>query len=447
MTLDLQDVATAMGSPARPPSIAVSGWSVDSRTAARGDVFFALRGPAHDGHEYVWEAFSKGAVAAVVDQPLTLEGTLLPVADAYRALAETAAWARQRWRGTVVGVTGSAGKTTTKDFIARVLATKMPTGKTTGNFNNHVGLPLSILRLPDNCRAAVLEIAMNHPGEIRQLSAIARPAVGVVTNVGYAHVEFFDSIEGVALAKRELIEALPPEGTAVLNADDERVARFREIHPGPTVTFGFAEGADLRAAAMETTPDGARFLIPGAGWFATKLAGRHAVRNALAALAVARVFGYAPEEFRDAIAGIEAGPMRGRRFFHHGITILDDCYNANPEAVRAMIDAVAGIPARQRVAVLGEMLELGAMSEALHREVGRYAAERGIDVLIGVRGAARYIVESAVEAGLPTGPGCFFEDPEPAGIYARSVAGDGDVVLFKGSRGTRVERALESFLR
>ena len=209
-------------------------------------------------------------------------------------------------------MTGSAGKTTTKDAIAHLLETEFPVGKTNGNFNNHVGVPLSLLRLPDACRVGVIEMGMNHAGEIRHLAAIAQPDIGVVTNVGYAHVEFFDSIEGIAAAKREMIEGLPPDGVAVLNADDPRVSRFREVHPGRSVTFGFSEGADVRAENVEVTAAGSRFRCLGVD-FESALSGRHAVMNLLAAIAVAHVFQIAPERLRPAVASFAVGNMRGER--------------------------------------------------------------------------------------------------------------------------------------
>jgi UDP-N-acetylmuramoyl-tripeptide--D-alanyl-D-alanine ligase len=345
----------------------------------------------------------------------------------------------------VIGVTGSAGKTTTKDAIAQLLAVELPVGKTDGNLNNHVGVPLSILRLPDGCRAGVLEMGMNHAGEIRALAAIAKPDVAVVTNVGYAHVEFFDSIEGVAAAKRELVEELPREGVAVLNADDPRVLAFRGAHRGRSVTFGFSECADVRAEAADFTPGGARFRALGVD-FETGLAGRHAVMNLLAAIAVARVFGIAPERLREPVRTFTIGGMRGERSEHNGVVVWNDCYNSNPEAAQSMIDVLRETPAGTRIAVLGEMLELGRAAEELHRQVGRYAAEHGVDVLIGVRGHARAMVEAAAGAGLPRSRAHFFEDPAPAGDLARHTARPGDAVLFKGSRGVRVERALERFL-
>jgi len=446
MTLDLKEVAQAIGASADPPQVRVPGWSVDSRTVQPGEVFFALKGPNHDGHEFAGQALEKGAASAVVDRPLEVQGILLPVQDTCRALHELAGWARRRWGGSVVGVTGSAGKTTTKEVIARLLAAEMRVGRTEGNYNNHVGLPLSILRLPDDCRVAVLEIGMNHAGEIRHLAGIARPGVGVVTNVGHAHLENFESIEGVAAAKRELIEALPPDGVAVLNADDHRVIRFREAHPGPAVTFGFSADADLRAEEAEFSGDGSRFRVSGAGWFETPLPGRHGVLNVLAALATARAFGIPPERFRDAVRTLEPGRMRGERFLHGGVTVLNDCYNANPEAVRVMLETLRDTPARRRIAVLGEMLELGRWTVALHREVGQYAFECGVSVLVGIRGAARHVVDAAVEAGLPASAAYFFEDPAEAGGQLRKLVSPGDAVLFKGSRGVRVERAMERFL-
>jgi UDP-N-acetylmuramoyl-tripeptide--D-alanyl-D-alanine ligase len=446
MRLALGEVAQAIGAREAPPERHATGFSVDSRTLEPGDLFFALRGVNHDGHDFALQAFEKGAVAAVVERPVAGGGPLLRVADTYRALKDLAAYARRRWTGTMIGVTGSAGKTTTKEAIAHLLGTRLAVGKSEGNYNNHVGVPLSILRLPGEGRAAVIEIAMNHAGEIAELAAIARPEIGVVTNVGHAHVEFFDSIEGIARAKRELIEALPADGTAVLNADDPRVLAFREVHPGPVMTFGFSEGADVRAECLEQLETGSRFRLAGDGWLETPLEGRHAIRNLLAALAVARLFGLGVQELAEAVRSFEAGAMRGRPLSRNGVTILDDCYNANPEAVCAMLDTLREKPGRRKVALLGQMLELGRHSEALHRQVGRYAAESGIDLLIGVKGDARHLVEAAVEAGLPPGAAHFCEEPEAAGELLRRLARPGDVILFKASRGTGIEKALQRFL-
>ena len=445
MTLNLQQVARAIGAAANPPALPVAGWSVDTRTQNPGDVYFALRGPNHDGHDFLAAAAEKGAAAVVVNVSELRSDwqaeacPTLAVPDTERALQELAAWARQKWGGRVIAVTGSAGKTTTKDAIAHLLGTELPTGKTNGNFNNHVGVPLSLLSLPDACRVGVIEIGMNHAGEIRRLAAIAKPDIAVVTNVGYAHVEFFDSIEGIAAAKRELIEGLPPDGVAVLNADDPRVAAFAKVHPGRTVTFGFSGTADVRAENVAFTAAGSRFHALGVD-FESPMSGRHAVMNLLAAIAVAHVFEISAERLRQAVASFTVGNMRGQRTLHRGIVIWNDCYNSNPEAAQSMLDVLGETPAVRRIAVLGEMLELGSAAEELHRQVGGYAATRGVDLLIGVHGAARAMVEAARQAGVEAQ---FFEDPAEAGERARQVARPGDAVLFKGSRGVKVEKALE----
>jgi UDP-N-acetylmuramoyl-tripeptide--D-alanyl-D-alanine ligase len=445
MTFYLQQIARAMGAMGDAPAVLAQGWSVDTRTQNAGDVYFALHGLNHDGHDYVANAWAKGASAVVVERPIGERSGELVVRDTLLALGDLGAWARRTWGGTVVGVTGSAGKTTTKDAIAHVLAVELSVGKTVGNFNNHVGVPLSILRLPGECRVGILEMGMNHTGEIRELAAIARPEIGVVTNVGYAHVEFFDSIEGVAAAKRELIEALPPDGVAVLNADDARVLRFREWHAGRSVTFGFSAEAAVRACDVEFHAGGTRFRVDGVD-YETGMVGRHAVMNLLAAIAVAREFGIAPARLREPVRTFAAGNMRGERMEHRGILVWNDCYNSNPEAVQSMIDVLGESPATRRIAVLGEMLELGKEAERLHRQVGEYAASHGVDLLIGVRGSARAMLDAAVEAGLPENAAHFFAEPGEAGDFARREARPGDAILFKGSRGVHVERALERFL-
>lgn len=446
MRIELHSVARAArgrlsGTGDRP----VTGWSVDTRTLVPGDLFFALRGPNHDGHDHVAAAFEKGAAGAVVDREVLASGPLIRVPDVPMALQELAAWARRNWGGEVIGVTGSAGKTTTKEAIARMLAVRGPVGQTTGNFNNHVGVPLSLLRIPDEASTAVIEIGMNHAGEIRELSKIARPDIGVVTNVGYAHMENFESIAGVAAAKRELIEALPPGGVAVLNADDARVRDFRAVHPGRAILFGMSADAEVRAEDVAIAGERTRFRVDGVP-FATRVSGRHGILNLLAGIAVARLHGIALYELTDVIRECEPGKMRGTRLERGGISIFDDCYNANPDAVRAMLDVLRDTPAERRIAVLGEMLELGHWAEPLHRDIGKYVAGAGISVLVGIRGVARQMVDAAIQGGLATDAAFFFERPEDAGQHLRSLARPGDAILFKGSRGTHVEKALERFL-
>lgn len=420
----------------------VRGWSIDSRTAGPGDLFVAIKGEKHDGHAFLDQVFARGALAALVSEHgATSTRPLLHVPDTLCALQRTAATARLKWNGRIVGVTGSAGKTSTKDIIAELLSSRFSVGKTVGNFNNHIGLPLSILRLSDSCDVAVLELGMNHAGEIRLLSKIARPQIGVVTNVGYAHVEFFDSIEGVAAAKRELIEELPADGIAVLNVDDERVRGFGRWHQGRVITFGFDPGADMRAENLKVEGETTTFEVRGTR-FETQLSGMHSVRNILAGMAVSDALGIPLKELAPGVAGLRPTPMRGARRVRHGIIILDDSYNSNPEAARSMLDVLQHETAGRRIAVMGEMLELGAMSETLHRAVGRHAAETKVDFLVGVRGAARFMVDEAVKRGLDSRAAFFFEDPGSAGEFLREMLRSGDAVLFKGSRGTHVEEAI-----
>lgn len=443
MKLLLSRVAQALGCPALDPDAEVTGWSFDTRTLMPGDLFIALAGERTDGHEHVDEALGKGAVAALVSRERS--GRVLRVANTQVALEDLARQARTWWGGTVIGVTGSAGKTTTKDVIAAMLGSELPVGRTVGNFNNQIGVPVSILRLPDEARYAVLEMGMNHGGEIRHLAGIARPEVGVVTNVGYAHIENFESIEGIAAAKRELIEALPANGLAVLNGDDVRVRGFAKAHAGRSVTYGMGEDCDVHPAELELMATGSRFVVEGVK-FTTPLIGRHGVMSVLAGLALAREFGVRLEKTREAVAALEPSRMRGERLEVRGTLVLNDCYNSNPDAARAMLDVLRDLPGQRRVAVLGEMLELGHWAEPLHREVGQYAVASGVSVLVGIRGAARRLVEGAVSAGLDAGAAFFFEEPTAAGDYVRSIARPGDVLLFKGSRGTRVEQALARYL-
>ncbi|MEP6963647.1 MAG: UDP-N-acetylmuramoyl-tripeptide--D-alanyl-D-alanine ligase, partial [Acidobacteriota bacterium] len=317
----------------------VTGWSVDTRTVQPGDLFFALHGPNFDGHAYVAQALEKGAVAAIADGEVEAQGPVLRVPRTQAALETLASEIRQEWGGEVVGVTGSAGKTTTKDIIAEMLSVSLATAKTQGNLNNHIGLPLSLLRLEESAKVAVLEMGMNHAGEIRALSQIARPNVGVVTNAGWAHIESFDSVEGIAAAKRELVESLGPQGVAVLNADDDRVARFANVHPGRTVLYGQSPAADIRAQDVEYTLDSVRFRV-GPVQFESALTGRHNVSNILAGIATAGVYGIAPDQLPERVRQLRPAKMRGERITHNGILIYDDCYNSNPDAVRAMLDVL-----------------------------------------------------------------------------------------------------------
>ena len=444
MKISLLEITQILGCPAAEGMI--TGYSIDSREVSPGDLFIAFAGEQADGHNFVAKAFEMGAVAALVEREIPgLKGTQLVVPNTLKALQHLAATARQSWGKTVIGVTGSAGKTSTKENVATLLGAALPTSKTTGNFNNHIGLPLSVLRIADNAEAAVLEMGMNHSGEIASLCKIAKPQIGVVTNVGYAHIEFFTGIDGVAAAKRELIESLPSTGVAILNADDPRVAAFASATSARTETFGLGETAKTRATNVSHSLEGASFMIE-AQPFHSRIPGRIGVLNIAAGVAVARLWGVPLRQLSEAAHSIEVPKMRTEKLEHHGITIWNDCYNSSPDAAKAMLDLLRDTAPGRRIAVLGEMRELGHWAEALHAELGLYAVESGFSVLLGIRGAARFTIESAMKAGLSARAACFFESPEEAGEALRKIATAGDTILFKGSRGTRVELALERFL-
>ena len=430
-----------------PESVA-TGYSIDSRTLQPGDLFFAVRGERLDGHDYVEAALAKGAVAAVVQRECASrypdKWRLLVVDDSLLALQRLGAAVRRLWGRPLIAVTGSAGKTTTKEAIAHVLATRYRVLKSQGNLNNHFGMPLQLLKLAPEHDLAVIEMGMSHAGEIAALATLAQPDCGVVTVVAPVHLEFFDSIAGIARAKYELIEALHPGGIAVLNADDEYVSQFGRDFHGTVVTFGIHKPCDVRVenlelrglegAAFDVVVDGERrrTMLP--------LLGEHNIYNALAGVAVGLQYGVPLPQAAESLATLSAGDKRGEILSINGATVINDCYNSNPKALESMVRALAEIPAQRRIVVAGEMLELGPAGEALHREAGEHMAQRGIDFVVGVRGLARAVVEGAKHAGMAAE---FLETPENAGEWLKREIRPGDAVLLKASRGVRLERALE----
>jgi len=434
-----------------------TGYSIDSRTIAPGELFFAVKGERFDGHDFVEAALARGASAAVVskDKLTTLpeavrEGSLLVVEeDPLIALQRLAAAVRRHWGGRVVGITGSAGKTTTKEAVAAVLAARFRVLKSEGNLNNGLGLPLQLLRLEAEDEVAVIEMGMSHAGEIAALAKITAPNWGVVTNVGWAHAENFpEGISGIARAKYELIEALPPDGVAFLNCGDPYVSQFGRDFSGKTVSFGSGPCAEPHAEEIvDLGQEGSRFRVMAGDESVEvrlSLMGRHNVTNAMAAIAVGVEAGIPLAECAAAIEGLRAGRKRGEVRQIRGATVIDDCYNSNPEALKSMIATLASIaltaPGARRILVAGEMLELGRDTAELHRACGEFAARKGIDIVVGVRGNAVHIVDGAEAAGANA---VFVESPEAAGEWLRSELRAGDAVLLKGSRGVQLERALD----
>jgi UDP-N-acetylmuramoyl-tripeptide--D-alanyl-D-alanine ligase len=434
------------------------GYSIDSRTIQPGELFFAVKGENLDGHDFVEQALARGAVAAVVrkdknrdkDQLLRFSAPdrLLVVEDTLVALQTLANAVRKLWGKTGIGITGSMGKTTTKEALAHLLASRYRVHRSKGNFNNHFGLPLGLLTLEPEYDLAVIEMGMSHAGEIAALARIAQPNEGVVTSVGPVHLEFFDSIAGIARAKYELIEALPHGGTAFLNADDEYARQFGRDFKGKVILFGMNPAADVRGENISVLgPEGTRFDLVSQGVrqpVHSPLLGKHNVYNVLAAAAIALQHGITPSEIAEVLPSLQPADKRGQVVQLGNITVLYDCYNSSPRALMAAADTLAAMPARRRIVVAGEMLELGATGEQLHRDCGLYIASKKLDFLLGVRGLAQPMVEAASEAGMKAE---FVATPEQAGEWLAREAQDGDVVLLKASRGVKLEKALEAWQR
>jgi len=433
-----------------PRDEVVTGYSIDSRTVGKQELFFAVKGDRFDGHDFVSDALEKGATAAVVrkDQWHRYSWTerVLVVEDTLVALQTLATAVRKVWGKPLIGVTGSAGKTTTKEAIAHVLSSRFRVLKSEGNFNNHFGLPLMLLKLEPEHDLAVIEMGMSHAGEIRALAKIAQPEIGVVTNVAPVHLEFFDSLAGIARAKYELVESLPSSGTAVLNADDEYVSQFGRGFHGTVITYGMGAMADVRAENVQSLgAAGSEFdVIAGGGveHAVLPLVGEHNVLNALAAVSVGLACGMKPAESVAALATLAPADKRGEVLQLGNITVINDCYNSNPKALNAMVDALAAMKAGRRIVVAGEMLELGPAGEEMHRSAGQHIGEKKVDVLIGVRGLAQAMVQGAKQAGTAAE---FVTTPEQAGEWLARETRDGDVVLLKASRGVKLEKALETW--
>jgi UDP-N-acetylmuramoyl-tripeptide--D-alanyl-D-alanine ligase len=458
MKLTLAEAAVGIGAVLEAPSsvphagaLVAQGYSIDSRTVAPGELFFAVRGEHFDGHDFVAAAAERGALAAVVSRnrvamlpDAALSVPVLITDDPLHALQALAAHVRRQWGKKVVAVTGSAGKTTTKEAIAAALGAKYRVLKSQGNLNNAFGLPLQVLRLEHEHDFAVLEMGMNHAGEIAALARIASPDWGVVTNVGTAHIEnFTDGQAGIARSKFELVASLPASGVAFLNCDDLYVSQFGRDFRGKAVYFGSGPCADPQILVVAEDQNGIQVRYRSGEHEADltlSLLGAHNAHNAMAALAVAREAGVDEAAAAAALASLTAGDKRGEVLHLLGATILNDSYNSNPEALRSMIRTLASRPAQRRILIAGEMLELGEQAPKLHAACGKAAADAGLDVVLGVRGNAQHLAAAACWGGVAS---LFLPDAEAAGEWLVENLREGDSVLVKGSRGVHLERAIE----
>ncbi len=432
-------------------SLPLPGVSIDSRTLRPGELFVAIAGPRFDGHDFLAEARERGAAAALVHRQVAeIPGLpMLRVADTTRALADLGCAVRVRAAIPVVAITGSVGKTTTKDMTATLLGRLGRVLKTEGNLNNQYGLPLSLLRLTPAHRYAVLELGMSAPGELRTLTRIARPDLAVITQVAPVHLEFFSSLADIAAAKAEILEGLGPEGVAVLNGDDPHLRRVGEAHRGPVSWFGRHRAFEVSAENWRGTVHGMRFDLRLAGEsveVALPLPGPHFLTNFLAAAAAAHRLGLSPQDIAEAALGMKAAHHRGEVLhLGEGVTVLDDCYNSNPAAVEAAVAALALSGSRRRLAVLGDMLELGHAGPALHREVGVRVAG-SLDLLASVGPLAMNFLEGARQGGLAAASLYSFPDSTAAANAVPGLVRPGDAVLVKGSRGIRMESIVEALV-
>jgi UDP-N-acetylmuramoyl-tripeptide--D-alanyl-D-alanine ligase len=442
------------------PMARVAGVSIDSRTIRTGELFVAIHGPNHDGHDHVAAALESGALAAVVAGPLVsrypgwIQDRCITVPDTLAALHQLARAVRKEWGKEICGITGSVGKTTTKEILAALLGAKLRVLKSEGNFNNEYGLPLTLFRLEETHDAAVLEMGMSYPGELKRLAAIALPDVAIETRVSPAHLQNFSSVEEIALAKRELVEGLRGAASvAVLNADDARVAAMAAAAPGRVIFYGIEKPAEFTAEEIEDRGAlGSSFTLVHRGKrtrIEMPLPGRHVVTNALAAIAAASVWHIGTAEAQGVFQGLRTPAMRGELIrFTNGFALINDSYNSSPAALQAMISLLAATPGFQRrILAAGEMRELGLSSPQLHREGGEFAARTGkIDFIIGVQGDAAKIVEGAAAAGIPRERTKFFATPAEAAEFLVGFVTPGDLLLVKGSRSVKMERIVEELL-
>jgi UDP-N-acetylmuramoyl-tripeptide--D-alanyl-D-alanine ligase len=454
MNLQLEEVAKAIGGTlAGPGNVTARGYSIDTRTLNPGELFFAVRGPRFDGHDFLRQAVEKKAAGVVVEtaaiEPSSAVG-VVRVKSTVEALQDLARFVRRQWSGPIIGVTGSAGKTTTKEMIATVLSKKFTVMRSIGNLNNEFGLPLCLLRIERSQTMAVLEMGMSAKGEIRKLASIAEPNEGVITNVNPVHLEFFDSIEGIAEAKAELLAGLVPPRVAYLNNDDPLVRAMAEKFSGTVFTYGIDSQATFKAHHVRDLGlGGSAFTVSHSGRdtdFVLPLLGQHNIANALAAVAVGISHGISWDDVSGAIAGIRPEKKRGEVVrFKEGFDVIDDSYNSNPKALTEMIRFLGKLQGYQRkIVVAGEMLELGSTAAELHRSCGREAAIAGAALIVGVQGEARSVLEGAREAGVEESRLRFAANSEEAGEIVASTVRSGDVVLVKGSRGVKLEQVLNA---
>lgn len=441
----LQEAAAALGLPQMQAQATLADVCTDTRKIQPGSLFVCLRGERFDGHSFASQASQLGAAALLVDHPVDADVPQLVVTDTGKALLQLAGWYRRRFQLPVVGLTGSVGKTTTKEFIALVLGAKYNTLKTQGNLNNEIGVPQMLFRLEDSHTAAVIEMGMNHFGEISRLTRAVAPTVGLITNIGVSHIENLGSRAGILQAKLEILEGMAPDAPLIVNMDNDML-RTVKLGDRPLLTFAIDDqSADFTATDIAEQGSTTTFTVHHSAFtqpVTIPTVGIHNVYNALAAMAVGYVTGVDPAAAASALANYVPAGMRQNLVQVGGVQVIEDCYNASPDSMRAALQTLGKLPVRRRYAVLGAMLELGDYAKEAHTQVGKMAAENGIDGVLAYGADAAYIVEAAKQAGLENAR--LFDTKEALAQSLAQQVQPGDGVLFKGSRGMHLEDVMHT---
>lgn len=441
----LQEAAAALGLPQMQAQATLADVCTDTRKIQPGSLFVCLRGERFDGHSFASQAAQLGAAALLVDHPVDADVPQLVVTDTGKALLQLAGWYRRRFQLPVVGLTGSVGKTTTKEFIALVLGAKYNTLKTQGNLNNEIGVPQMLFRLEDSHTAAVIEMGMNHFGEISRLTRAVAPTVGLITNIGVSHIENLGSRAGILQAKLEILEGMAPDAPLIVNMDNDML-RTVKLGDRPLLTFAIDDqSADFTATDIAEQGGTTTFTVHHSTFtqpVTIPTVGIHNVYNALAAMAVGYVTGVDPAAAASALANYVPAGMRQNLVQVGGVQVIEDCYNASPDSMRAALQTLGKLPVHRRYAVLGAMLELGDYAKEAHTQVGKMAAENGIDGVLAYGADAAYIVDAAKQAGLENAR--WFDTKEALAQSLAQQVQPGDGVLFKGSRGMHLEDVMHT---
>ncbi len=441
----LQEAAAVLGLPQMQAQATLADVCTDTRKIQPGSLFVCLRGERFDGHSFASQAAKLGAASLLVDHPVDADVPQLVVTDTGKALLQLAGWYRRRFQLPVVGLTGSVGKTTTKEFIALVLGAKYNTLKTQGNLNNEIGVPQMLFRLEDSHTAAVIEMGMNHFGEISRLTRAVAPTVGLITNIGVSHIENLGSRAGILQAKLEILEGMAPDAPLIVNMDNDML-RTVKLGDRPLLTFAIDDqSADFTATDIAEQGSTTTFTVHHSTFtqpVTIPTVGIHNVYNALAAMAVGYVTGVDPAAAASALANYVPAGMRQNLVQVGGVQVIEDCYNASPDSMRAALQTLGKLPVHRRYAVLGAMLELGDYAKEAHTQVGKMAAENGIDGVLAYGADAAYIVEAAKQAGLENAR--LFDTKEALVQSLTQQVQPGDGVLFKGSRGMHLEDVMHT---